>query len=453
MPEKNFKPPNRELNDTQVSSKMNSTNKNDPNSNVQDVSAKNLRVSSYTAALQRDIFPSRAQAIILDAKVGCTLTDYTVAVGSIVKAENIIYASRISNGRICIYLKNKELVENLTEKFEFLEVGENKDKTAIRPLVSKQQRIIISNVAPPIPHHIIVDKFDNIGIKCAPITTLRAGIAEKGYEHVLSSRRQTFIKKEDLSKLPEFFKIVYEEISYYVYPSIGILKCFECREEGHIRLHCPKLICSTPQNKGNEAYDPSSEQVLVNIPSNDSQNPDVNSAIDKSSDFTLQENVDVGDLLNSTIISTSASKENNPTFIHPTLPVQKRALNTSGSSNNDDSSNDHKKPKRSHKKVSFKEVNEQLKSIQPSILENSSSYPISYNKLVEFLTMVHGVSNVREVSLKFTSNYTALKKMLQDVHDYTDNRNLKSRINRIIKRLDRNSSQASDSELSQSDCG
>ena len=72
--------------------------------------------------------------------------------------------------------------------------------------------------------------------------TLRAGIAETGYEHVLSSRRQTFINKDDIIKLPEYFKIDYEDITYYVYPSIDTLKCYECKLEGHIQKHCPKLV-------------------------------------------------------------------------------------------------------------------------------------------------------------------------------------------------------------------
>lgn len=79
------------------------------------------------------------------------------------------------------------MTEKLTDKYENFEVGANNESITIRPLVSKQQRIIISNVAPPIPHHILMDKFDSCGIKCSPIVTLRAGIAETGIE--CSSRK------------------------------------------------------------------------------------------------------------------------------------------------------------------------------------------------------------------------------------------------------------------------
>lgn len=40
-------------------------------------------------------------------------TDYIVAVGKIVKATDIIFVSKILNGRMCIYLKNKTVVYNI----------------------------------------------------------------------------------------------------------------------------------------------------------------------------------------------------------------------------------------------------------------------------------------------------------------------------------------------------
>ena len=61
-----------------------------------------------------------------------TLTDYTVAVGKIVKPENILYASKVSKNRVCLYLTSKNLVDDLTNKLEFILI---KEKTVyIRPL-------------------------------------------------------------------------------------------------------------------------------------------------------------------------------------------------------------------------------------------------------------------------------------------------------------------------------
>ena len=192
---------------------MSLSNKNNQSTSVKVNSVsepidKNMKTMSYAAATQKDQFPTRHHGLIMDCIDGLTLTDYTVSIGDIVQPINVLYSSRISNNRVCFYLKSKEMVETLTEKYDFALI--NGSKVTIRPLVSKQLRIIISNVTPPIPHYILEQKFDGLGIKlCAPISTLKATIAKEGYEHVLSQRRQTYINPEDMTKLPEFIKIEY----------------------------------------------------------------------------------------------------------------------------------------------------------------------------------------------------------------------------------------------------
>ncbi|RZB41733.1 hypothetical protein BDFB_013113 [Asbolus verrucosus] len=57
------------------------------------------------------VFPFKDQAIVLLATDDLILSDYVVAIGNIVTPKNIIFASRLSNGRICIYLSSKLLVD------------------------------------------------------------------------------------------------------------------------------------------------------------------------------------------------------------------------------------------------------------------------------------------------------------------------------------------------------
>ncbi|KAL7305190.1 hypothetical protein TKK_0002581 [Trichogramma kaykai] len=151
----------------------------------------------------------------------------------------MLYSSRISNNRACIYVSSKELVEKITNKSPFLTI--NSIQVAVRPLVAKLQKVVISNVAPPIPHYIVQSALENLNIKCcSPIVTLKAAINKEGYSHVLSSRRQTYIDPKDSSKIPEFIKIDYDETTYYVYPSINTtIRCFACKSDGHIAKHCP----------------------------------------------------------------------------------------------------------------------------------------------------------------------------------------------------------------------
>ena len=91
---------------------------------------------SYLAATQRSQFPTREQGLVIDCVDDLTLTDYTCAVGEIVGPKNIMYSTRISNNRVCLYLTSKELVAEITANYKTLKINE-KDVT-LRPLVYKE---------------------------------------------------------------------------------------------------------------------------------------------------------------------------------------------------------------------------------------------------------------------------------------------------------------------------
>ena len=60
-----------------------------PSSTVNSASAssvKNPKAMNYRAVVQKDLFPTKYQGLILDCMEGLTLTDYTVAIGDIVGA-------------------------------------------------------------------------------------------------------------------------------------------------------------------------------------------------------------------------------------------------------------------------------------------------------------------------------------------------------------------------------
>lgn len=230
---------------------------------------KNSSEISYATAAQNQQFPKRDQGLIIDCVENLNLTDYTSAVGEIVGNKNILYSTRISNNRVCLYLTSKALVDELTDRQKFVQINEM--KVNIRPLITKQKRVIFSNVAPPIPHFVFENILDNLNIRRgAPITTLRASIAKDGLNHVLSSRRQTYINPEDVSKLPDLLKINYEDVTYYVYPSTATLKCFVCKMEGHIAKHCQNKPDSNEDNNTKQSQLPvNSTTVNINTPHED----------------------------------------------------------------------------------------------------------------------------------------------------------------------------------------
>lgn len=198
---------------------------------------KNSTDSSYAAMTEKLIFPKRDQGLILDCIDGLNLTDYTCAVGDIVTPKNILFASRISNNRVCLYLANKDLVDKITDQHEFIQIGQQ--KVNIRPLISKNKRIIFSNVPPNIPNSALENILEQLNVKkMSPVSILKAGINKDGYNHVASFRRQVYVKPEEVEKVPEMFKIIVDEINYYIYASTDTLKCFNCKLEGHLAKNC-----------------------------------------------------------------------------------------------------------------------------------------------------------------------------------------------------------------------
>ena len=97
----------------------------------------------------------------------------------IVKPINILNASKISNNRVRLYLSSKEILAELTDKRNNVEI--NEVNITIRPLLTKQQRIIISNVCPSIRHIVLEQIIDNLNIRrSSPISSLKAALTRMG---------------------------------------------------------------------------------------------------------------------------------------------------------------------------------------------------------------------------------------------------------------------------------
>ena len=185
-------------------------------------------------------FPKKEQAIVTDAVDGLQIKDYVLAVRKLIGPQNIKFASRISQGRVCLYLSTQELADTITALGSKVNIGSH--TLPLRLLVSKAKRIILSNVCPIISHSVIEKKLLEFDITpTSQITFLRAGINEPEYAHIMSFRRQMYIKPEDVSKLPESLQINFEDTFYWIYPSSEKLTCFICKGEGHLARHCQSV--------------------------------------------------------------------------------------------------------------------------------------------------------------------------------------------------------------------
>ena len=193
---------------------------------------------TYAQIAQSHQFPTKEQAIVMNALNGIPIKSYIMEIGKITDPANIRFASRIFQGRVCFYLDSKATADSLIDYNAKITL-ENQ-VIEIRPLISRMKRIILSNVCPIIPHEEILQVLDKkYGVQTtSQMSFIRAGVYDAGYSHILSFRRQIYVHPEDIEKLPPSFQIDFDETSYWIYLSTDKVSCFLCKEEGHLVKFC-----------------------------------------------------------------------------------------------------------------------------------------------------------------------------------------------------------------------
>lgn len=391
----------------------------------------------YSQATERSMFPKKDQAIITDSVEGLQIKDYVLAIGGLVGPENIRFASRISQGRVCLYLSNRELADNVTAKDTTINIGTH--SLTLRPLISKSKRIIISNVCPIIPHSVLLNKLLEYEIKpISQISFLKAGINEPNYSHIMSFRRQMYIHSDDVSKVPESIQINFDDTTYWVYLSSDKLSCFLCKEEGHLANHCRNLS----QNKDVDAIT-ENQPDLESVPPHSDQSvlQDTYSEAPLSQDqlnLTPALFPETTDKLNSQPLSLEQKSTNqlNSGFKRPlSVSSQASSTNTQKRQTKAGLSAIHKRKKQEIKQCSITEIDTQLEAAKEYLSQNSNTYPINLENFKDFLLSSYGVTNLLELAKTYTENTNGLIMMLDDAYGHVNNRTLKSRITRIKKKL------------------
>nr|CAH7713918.1 unnamed protein product [Callosobruchus chinensis] len=195
---------------------------------------------AYSAALTQHTYkhPNKEQAIVFPSVDGLKILDYLLNLGPIVNPKNILFCSRISNNRICIYLSSKQIVDQFLETTG--EIIINGESLRARRLITPSDRLVMSNVSPTIPHRLLKEKLEQIGLHLvSPISFLRIGATVPEYSHILSFRRQVYITPVSQDMFPESMEITYEDLTYRIFLSVDSHRCFKCQLPGHNASQCP----------------------------------------------------------------------------------------------------------------------------------------------------------------------------------------------------------------------
>lgn len=366
--------------------------------------------------------PKRDQAIVIDSLEGCTIDDYLDGLEQLLELSNVKFISKISGGRVCIYLANKSTVEALSNK----QVQVKNHTLAIRPLLEKNKRVVISNASPSIPNEVLIQALKNIGI--VPVSQMhyiRASSSKPGRSHIYSFRRQVYIKEEDEELLPENLQIAHEDSTQWIYLSTESTHCFACKQKGHIAKVCPEF------------------QTHSNIP-NDSQELQDNT----STDTSIQPN--------SILKTTENSSNDRPNLKRPPASTSSESTLSSNPSELPGKKLIHYKPKdetflkpttkKSKITTGKQQTQEELENqkdyldevlipVKKIIEDNPNKYILNYNDIKAFIEKTYGQRNIKEISEEFTKETPKLYDMLEAIHPIIPNRKLKARIIRMKNRL------------------
>lgn len=412
--------------------------------------------------------PTRNQAIVISAQGDLKLADYIIAIGNIVQPRNIHFASRISNDRICIYLSNVEHVNNVVENHNIVKIGDH--ELSIRRLITPARRIILSNVDPAIPEQLLEEEMRKTGIELVSrITHLRASYISEAYTHIMSFRRQFYMKPNDSLELPPSILINHNDTTFRIFLSYDEITCFLCKSKGHIAKQCPIT-------RGNESE---SNQVHAseNLNSDDVQNSSKTSEIQENEDNVDIENEEMipltqTDPLNRPYKRTattidSLSTENitslmdeitpdvevlnrsEPQFLipktFPSKPKNKKLRKSDSQSSEHLPETDRtpsptvndskqKKLKRSESQTTEPPpLSEQLEPAKQFYQECMP--PISYEVLVDYLENAFGNSDPLSLAKTYNLEVSKLTESIQTIYQFLTHRSIKSRCTRICKKL------------------
>ncbi|KAJ3652319.1 hypothetical protein Zmor_018297 [Zophobas morio] len=372
-------------------------------------------MSSSPTTANHVSFPKKDQAVVLNSVNETKLTDYVVAVGSLVQPKNVLFASRIANNRICIYLKDKLLVDELVTKYSSLTI--NNQEVGIRRLITPAQRIIISNVCPTIPHDSILSVIKTLGYKpVSPVSFLRAGIQNEEYSHVLSFRRQIFVTPDESIDLPSSLVIKHDGTNYRIFLTYDDQTCFKCHLIGHIASQC----ISQPQ----EITDPN----ILNKPT-----------LTKVQDEVTTRNANAP-------TNETTETEHVPEKARPSLEV---SANKRSSSSAESPEAEHSIPSsenssfdRAFKKVRTSDSTESLTGtfelLEParSLCEVADPpFVLEFSELVKFMEDVVGESDVLTIAFNYTSDIVGLLDELHQIYTSLSHTSIRNRCLKVQRKL------------------
>lgn len=357
-------------------------------------------------------FPKKDQAVVLPSHPEITTEEYIKAISQLISPKNIIYAQKINNNRMCLFLKSKAIVESLIETTNSINIKEY--SLPIRKLINPATRIIITGGSPIIPHIIIEKALIEHKIKLATgVTFMRTSIKTPEFTHIQSFNRQFFANIPEGDIIPETLTVTFEEETYRLFLNVSGT-CYKCKQIGHVVKECPLNIRNEAQVPAQLVEETTEDNIII---------PDT-----QESEEMIVENTGI----NITIPETQPDIETVPVNRVVEKLVTKRIVTTSSSSQSEAETS----KKQNKKQKTSIPIEEMLSPLKPSIENNPNDFVLTYENLKKYITESKGCRNIRELTQKYTNDVNLMIDMLRKLYPELKQSSIKSRFTKITNILE-----------------
>lgn len=378
----------------------------------------NRSFAGITASKTRS---KRDHAILFEVLSEITVQEYIDEFCNIVSPSDIRHVSRLSNGRLLVYLANKDLVQDLVRKQTTITVKNH--VTTARPLVSEAQKIILSNVPPEVPDEVLEEEIKKMGIRIlSKMTSLRSSLIGPQYAHIYSFRRQTYIHPEDKTKLPSSFIIHFEQYQYRIFTSTDNPTCYNCKQQGHIANKC---------TAGSNPHSQAQTQTITENPTISTNEQQTIPNVSQVTQSALPKTNRIKRPLSGTN-STDATSQKLTT--KGETPIADNNINLKKTSSS--LPNNKKKLKASISLTNPPDISAMLEPIRSTLEASPDQYIYDYDTLREFYEEAANNPNVFELAKIYTKDISQFTKVLRKLHPLFVHRSIKNRTSRIIKKLE-----------------